>query len=48
MHTIPWHELFMVLAVVLGILATLGVPSHPRFGLFPASFTAFLIAAFFT
>jgi hypothetical protein len=43
-----WALFFMVLALVLGILATLNVPSHPRFNLGWASFTAFLLVVFFT
>jgi hypothetical protein len=42
------HFFFLVLALVLGVLATLGVPSSPRFNLFAGSFTAFLLAVFFT
>jgi hypothetical protein len=48
MHmNLSWHLFFMVLALVLGVLATLNVPSHPRFNLFAGSFTAFLMAALF-
>lgn len=42
------HYFFLVLALVLGILATLNVPSAPRFNLFAGSFTAYLLAVFFT
>ncbi len=42
------HFFFLVLALVLGILATFNVPSSPRFNLLAGSFTAFLIASFFT
>lgn len=44
---ITWHLFFLVLALVLGVLATLGVPSHPRFNLLAGSFTAFLLATLF-
>jgi hypothetical protein len=39
---------FIVLALVLGVLATLNVPSSPRFNLFAGSFTCFLLSVFFT
>lgn len=42
------HFFFLVLALVLGVLATVNVPSSPRFNLFAGSFTAFLLAVFFT
>lgn len=42
------HFFFLVLALVLGVLATLNVPSSPRFNLFAGSFTAYLIAMFFS
>jgi hypothetical protein len=42
------HYFFLVLALVLGVLATLNVPSSPRFNLLAGSFTAFLLAVFFT
>lgn len=42
------HFFFLVLALVLGVLATLNVPSSPRFNLGWGAFTAFLIAEFFT
>lgn len=42
------HYFFLVLALVLGVLATLNVPSSPRFNLFAGSFTAYLIALFFS
>lgn len=41
------HFFFLVLALVLGLLACLEVPS-PRFNLLAGSFTAFLVAQFFT
>jgi hypothetical protein len=41
------HFFFLVLALVLGILATLNVPST-KVNLFAGSFTAFLVAQFFT
>jgi hypothetical protein len=43
-----WHLFFVVLALVLGVLATLNVPSSPRFNLFAGSFTAYLLAVLFT
>jgi len=42
------HYFFLVLALVLGVLATLNVPSSPRFNLFAGSWTAFLIGQFFS
>jgi hypothetical protein len=49
MHiTMNAHYFFLVLALVLGVLATINVPSGPRFNLFAGSFTAFLLAVFFT
>jgi hypothetical protein len=42
------HYFFIVLALVLGILATLNVASPPRFNLLAASFTAYLLAIFFS
>ncbi len=48
MHiAINGHFFFLVLALVLGILATFNVPSSPRFNLLAGSFTAFLIATVF-
>jgi apolipoprotein N-acyltransferase len=41
------HYFFLVLALVLGILATLSVPSS-RINLLAGSFTAYLIALFFS
>jgi hypothetical protein len=46
--TLNMHYFFLVLALVLGILATINIPSPPRFNLFAASFTSFLLAVFFT
>ena len=40
------HYFFLVLALVLGILATLNIPS--RISLLAGSFTAYLLAVFFT
>jgi hypothetical protein len=49
MHiTLNAHYFFLVLALVLGVLATLNVPAGPRFNLFAGSFTAYLIAVFFS
>jgi hypothetical protein len=42
-----WHLFFAILALVLGILATVSCPSHPRFNLGWASFTAFILATLF-
>lgn len=48
MHITSAHYFFLVLALVLGLFATLNVPSSPRFNLFAGAFTAYLIAMFFT
>lgn len=40
------HYFFLVLALVLGVIATLNVPS--RINLLAGSFTAYLLAVFFT
>lgn len=42
------HYFLLVLALVLGVLASLNVPSSPRFNLFAGSFTCYLLAVFFT
>jgi hypothetical protein len=41
-----WHLFFLILALVLGVLAI--PPIASRYNLFAASWTAFLIAQFFT
>jgi len=43
-----WHLFFVILALVLGVLATFNVPSNARFNLFAGSFTAYLLAVLFT
>jgi hypothetical protein len=40
------HYFFLVVALVLGVLATINVPSRPN--LLAGSFTCYLIALFFT
>lgn len=47
MHITSAHYFFLVLALVLGVLATVNVPST-RINLGWGAFTAFLIAMFFT
>jgi uncharacterized integral membrane protein len=41
------HLFFLILALVLGILATINIPSS-RINLLAGSFTAYLLAVFFT
>lgn len=41
------HIFLLVLALVLGVLATINVPST-RFNLLAGSFTAYLLAVFFS
>jgi hypothetical protein len=50
MHSLAlnWHVFFLILALVLGVLATINIPSPPRFQFLAASFTSFLLAVFFT
>lgn len=49
MHmNLTWHLFFVVLALVLGVLATFNVPANPRFNLLAGSFTAYLLAVLFT
>lgn len=42
------HFVFLIAALVLGILATLNVPGLPRFSWGWGSLTALIIAMFFT
>lgn len=39
--------ILLVFSFVLGVLATVGVPSQPRFNLFAAAFTCFVAAELF-
>lgn len=47
MH-LTWHFIFLIAALVLGVLATLNVPSLPRLTWGWGSLTALIIAMFFT
>jgi hypothetical protein len=42
-----WHLFFAILALVLGILAIVNCPTHPRFSLGWAALTSFILAVLF-
>jgi hypothetical protein len=47
MH-LTWHFIFLIAALVLGILATLNVPGLPRFTWGWGCLTTLIVAMFFT